>query len=344
MQGIRERDLSTRRLRVHLRESGSGTPVVLLHGNCASGIFFEELLAALPEGFWGIAPDLRGYGETEPLPVDGSRGSGDWSDDLDALAETLGLDRFHLLGWSMGGGIAMHYALTRSARLLSLTLMAPTSPYGVAATKGADGVPCYDDFAGGGGGIINPEFAKRIAEGDRGSDSPFSPRNTMNQLYFKAPFRGTPEQEERWLTSVLSTKYGLDHYPGDFVTSTNWPGVAPGTRGIGNAFSAKYHNVAAFSRIDPKPPVLWVRGDGDAIVSDTSLIDPGYLGSLGFIPGWPGAEVFPAQPMVSQTRAVLEEYRANGGFYEEVILDAGHSPHVERPAEFSAAFFRHLAR
>ena len=87
-----------------------------------------------------------------------------------------------------------------------------------------------------------------------------------------------------------------------------------------------------------KPPVTWVRGSADAIVSDTSLFDLAYLGQLGAVPGWPGAEACPPQPMVGQTRAVLERYAAAGGSFTEVVLDGcGHSPHIERPDEFLAA-------
>jgi len=90
--------------------------------------------------------------------------------------------------------------------------------------------------------------------------------------------------------------------------------------------------------------VLWVRGDADQIVSDTSLVDLGHLGALGAIPGWPGPDVFPAQPMVGQMRAVLDRYRAAGGRYTERVLPGcGHSPHLERPAEFAAAVTGFLA-
>jgi pimeloyl-ACP methyl ester carboxylesterase len=92
-----------------------------------------------------------------------------------------------------------------------------------------------------------------------------------------------------------------------------------------------------------KPPILWVRGDADMIVSDLSFFDFGGLGQMGFVPGWPGADVFPPQPMVSQTRAVLERYQANGGSYQEVVIaDTAHSPHIEKPEAFLAAFLPFL--
>jgi pimeloyl-ACP methyl ester carboxylesterase len=47
--------------------------------------------------------------------------------------------------------------------------------------------------------------------------------------------------------------------------------------------------------------------------------------------------------MVTQTRAVLDRYAASGGRYREVLLPGvGHSPHVERPQEFTVALLEHL--
>jgi pimeloyl-ACP methyl ester carboxylesterase len=61
------------------------------------------------------------------------------------------------------------------------------------------------------------------------------------------------------------------------------------------------------------------------------------------VPGWPGEEVYPPQPMVSQIRAVLEAYTRSGGSYrEEVIEDCGHSPHIEKPEEFRQILFGFL--
>jgi pimeloyl-ACP methyl ester carboxylesterase len=102
-----------------------------------------------------------------------------------------------------------------------------------------------------------------------------------------------------------------------------------------------HFNVAAdLVAVGSKPPITWVRGDQDAIVSDTSFFDLAYLGSLGVVPGWPGAEACPPQPMVGQTRAVLERY---GPYTEVVYPNCGHSPHVERPVEFAAELMKLLS-
>jgi len=92
------------------------------------------------------------------------------------------------------------------------------------------------------------------------------------------------------------------------------------------------------------PPVLWLRGTDDVIVSDHSLYDLAYLGSIGAIPGWPGEQTWPPQPMLAQTRAVLDGYAAAGGRYREVAIDdAAHSPHLDQPERFLAELGAHLS-
>jgi pimeloyl-ACP methyl ester carboxylesterase len=240
----------------------------------------------------------------------------------------------------MGGAIVFAVAAADSASVLSATVVNPGSPYGFGGSKSVHGTPCYDDFAGSGGGVVNPDFPKLIAAGDRSSDNPqASPRVVMNAFYWKPPFK--PEREEDLLSSLLTEKIGPERYPGDSVASPNWPNVAPGRWGPINALSPKYvgDSVQRFLEIHPKPPFLWVRGDSDQIVSDNSLFDFGTLGQLGLIPGWPGAEIYPPQPMVSQVRTILDQYATRGGSYREVVIaETGHSPYIEKPEEFMAAF------
>lgn len=347
MQGISSRTVETRRLGTHLLESGpeDGVPILLVHGNVSSSRFFEETMLTLPDRYRALAPDLRGFGGSEAKPLDATRGLRDFADDLRALVDALGLgrQRVHLLGWSAGGPAVMQYAVDYPAGVASIALVAPMSPYGFGGTKDEAGTPCWPDHAGSGGGTANPKFVKHLAEGDRGEEDPNSPRNVMNSFYFKPPFRAPEDREEAFVSSMLSTAVGEDNYPGDATGSENWPMTAPGEKGMNNAISPKYCDLEALTSIESKPPILWVRGADDAIVSDTSLLDLGYLGRLGAVPGWPGEEVYPPQPMVAQTRAVLDRYRQNGGGYrEEVLQDCGHTPHVEKPDEFRRAFFGFL--
>ena len=120
--------------------------------------------------------------------------------------------------------------------------------------------------------------------------------------------------------------------------------MAPGPRGVLNTMAPTVFDLSGIVELADKPPVLWVRGDADQIVSDTSAFDLAFLGSLGAVPGWPGDQVCPPQPMVGQTRAVLDRYASAGGAYREVVLPGvGHSPHVERPQEFVVALLEHLS-
>jgi ABC-type branched-subunit amino acid transport system ATPase component/pimeloyl-ACP methyl ester carboxylesterase len=350
LSGIQSKMVETPRLRTHTLSAGdeAGAPVALIHGNVSSARFFEETLLALPTGYWGLAPDLRGFGASETKPVDATRGLRDFADDLRALFTTLGLTgerRPHLVGWSMGGGVIMQYAIDHPEDVASLTLIDPMAPYGFGGTKDQGGALCWPDGAGSGGGTANPDYVQRLRDHDRGEDSPNSPRSVMNAFYFKPPFRAAPEREEVYVDEMLRMAVSDDNYPGDTQTSANWPGVRPGTRGVNNALAAGMCDLGDFASIASRPDVLWIRGADDQIVSDTSFLDFGTLGQLGYVPGWPGVEVYPSQPMVSQMRAVLDRYQAGGGHYEEVVIaDSGHSPHIEKPEEFRQAFFAFLTR
>lgn len=349
LPGIQSRTVATSRLRTHVLTAGpeTGEPVVFIHGNVASSRFFEEILLALPEMYWGVAPDLRGFGRSETKPVDATRGVRDFADDLRALFEELRLTgerKPHLVGWSMGGGVAMRYAIDHTEDVATLTLIDPLPPFGYGSTKDVNGTLCWPDGAGSGAGATNAEYVRRLLAGDRTQESPSSPRSVMNALYFKPPFHVPADREEVYVDEMLRMAMGDDNYPGESAASPNWPGVRPGTRGVNNALAATHCDLSGFAGVSPRPPVLWVRGADDQIVADASPLDFGTLGRLGFVPGWPGAEVFPSQPMVAQTRAILERYReAGGAFGEVVIAECGHSPHIEKPEEFRARFFAFLA-
>lgn len=336
MAPLAEHTISTRRLRVAYREAGepSAPALVLLHGNASSSVFFEPQMAALADGWHVLAPDLRGFGGTAALPIDATRGLRDWSDDLAAFLEAKGVSApVHLMGWSMGGGVAMQYVIDHPQRVRTLILESPLSPYGFGGTTTADGRPAHPDWAGSGGGTVSPVFVERLQQGQREAIDAQSPRTVMNQLYFRPPFRLDPVLEDRCVDAILSTRTGPGFYPGSSVTSPHWPGVAPGPDGVANAMSPAFANLEALSERAPQAlRILWMRGADDQIVSDTSLMDFGTLGQLGAVPGWPGPSVFPPQPMVSQTRQVLEAFAARGGTYQElVVAECGHAPHLERP-------------
>src|SRR6201995_3958306 len=239
LAGISARRVPTGRLTVGVLEAdgGAGAPVLFVHGNVSSSLFWQPTMLALPAGFRALALDLRGFGDTDPAPVDATRGLRDYADDLAATIEALGLDRVHLVGWSMGGGVVLQYLADRPGahRVASLTLVAPLSPHGFGGTRGPEGTLCDPAGAGAGGGTGNPEFIARLAAGDRSDQDPLSPRQVLLAHYVKPPF--VPEHLDILVESMLSTRIGDNHYPGDARTVAAWPGIAPGDHGVLNTMA-----------------------------------------------------------------------------------------------------------
>lgn len=343
--GITSRIVETPRLSVNVLERTGDDPatpaertVVFLHGVLGSSLLWQETLQDLPSDLRALAVDLRGYGGTENMPVDARRGVRDFSDDLAALFAELALPAVHLVGWSLGGAVALQYALEHP--VLSITLQAPISPYGVGGTR-RDGTRLHDDDAGTGGGIANAAFVERLIARDRSADAESSPRSVFRAEYVAPGF--TTEHEDVWVDALLSTSTAQGNYPGDSRASATWPGYAPGTTGVLNALAPGNLNLAGIVDLDPKPPILWVHGDVDALISDASIADPNHLGQLGIVPDWPGEEAAPPQPMVGQTRDVLAAYVAAGGDVVELELPGvGHSPHLEQPASFRSALLTRI--
>ncbi len=345
LEGVTAKTVTTERITTRVLFTGpdDGIPVLFLHGNASSATWWEETMLALPAGYRGIAPDQRGFGDADPArKVDATRGTGDWADDAVALLDHLGIEKAHIVGTSLGGSVIWRMLMESPDRFLSATLADPGSPFGFGGTKDVDGTPCYEDFAGSGGGLTNPEFLKRLTEKDRSMDSPFSPRMALRTLVVKPPF--IPAREEDLLTSMFTIHLGEQDTPGDHVPSPNWPYVAPGVWGPANALSPKYAgDISRLYEAEPKVGILWVRGSHDLAVSDSAASCPGMLGSMGLIPNWPGMDVYPPQPMLGQIRNVLEKYAASGGSYREVVIqDAGHVPFIEKPEEFNAVFHAHI--
>lgn len=101
---------------------GAGPPLIMLHGATSSG--GEDFAAQLPlfrRAFHCYAPDARGHGSTRWDAGDGFRY--EWLiDDLVGFADALGLATFHLLGFSMGGAVALGFAVRHPERLRTLVL------------------------------------------------------------------------------------------------------------------------------------------------------------------------------------------------------------------------------
>ena len=219
LKGIISRTIQSDRINTHILSHGppACTDVIFIHGNCSSAGFWDETLLAMPDGFHAVAPDLRGYGSTEPLPIDATLGLDDMVDDIRSLIKTMGLSPIHLVGHSMGGGVVMKYAIAFPKSIASITLVDTISPYGYSGSKGIDGTPIYEDGAPAGAGSVNPDFVRLLSEKELGDEDPMAPVNVLRQFYVKPPF--VPEREEALLEAMFSTRVGDDWYPGNSVPS-----------------------------------------------------------------------------------------------------------------------------
>ncbi len=108
---------------------GPGVPVVLLHANTGTSANWEKQAAAFARGGYRvIAFDRRGWGNSTADAATGPQ-PGSAAEDLDALADHLKLDTFHLLGVAGGGFAALDYAAWRPQRVRSLIVAASTGQF-----------------------------------------------------------------------------------------------------------------------------------------------------------------------------------------------------------------------
>jgi pimeloyl-ACP methyl ester carboxylesterase len=104
--------------------AGAGPPLVMLHGATSDAARdFRGILPRLHEAFRCYTPDARGHGRTRwDTAADGF--SADWlADDVVAFADALGLDTFHLLGFSLGAMTALRVAVRTPERLRTLVVV-----------------------------------------------------------------------------------------------------------------------------------------------------------------------------------------------------------------------------
>jgi 3-oxoadipate enol-lactonase len=123
--------------------------IVLLHGNAESGRAWYAWVPPLARRFRVVRPDMRGYGDSTPMPRDFK-----WSldviiDDYACLMDSLGVRRFHLVGAKIGGIVARAFAARRPERVATLTVIGSPPPL----RRGAERIP-----------ELNEEFETRGVE------------------------------------------------------------------------------------------------------------------------------------------------------------------------------------
>ncbi|GAB4544474.1 MAG: hypothetical protein Tsb0014_38490 [Pleurocapsa sp.] len=108
-------------MKLNLEIKGTGYPILCLHGHPGSGTSMSVFTNYLAQKYQTLAPDLRGYGKSkyqQDFQME------DHLDDLHNLLDRYQIDRCLLLGWSLGGILAMELALATPQRFSGLILVA----------------------------------------------------------------------------------------------------------------------------------------------------------------------------------------------------------------------------
>ena len=109
--------------------------ILMLHGNAESGLAWYAWVPKLSRQYRVVRPDMRGFGQSSPMPRDYPWTIDRLTDDFCALMDHLGSARFHLVGAKIGGTIARGFAARRPERLITLTVVGTPPPLRVGAAE-----------------------------------------------------------------------------------------------------------------------------------------------------------------------------------------------------------------
>lgn len=116
----------TSRLKVHYVRHGTGMPLILQHGWPEFWYVFRKNIPVLAEYFDVIVPDLRGFNDSDDPP--GLPTTQDFADDMLALADHLGLDKFGIVSHDIGAWLATDLGRRVPERLVGLFFFNCTNP------------------------------------------------------------------------------------------------------------------------------------------------------------------------------------------------------------------------
>ena len=191
----------TNRIDTFYEDSGQGPAVVLIHGHSVDLRMWQYQAPALTDaGYRVVRYDVRGHGRST-VPAEGYTWE-NYSADLAGLAGSLSLEAAHLVGISMGGGIALQFALDSPHRVLSLTLVDAALP----------------------GFTYSEEFTSRIEELVQAVQTE-GPRSAFERLWLAHPFfDGLRRHPERF---AFLREMALSYPAADYREGAVPPGYAP---------------------------------------------------------------------------------------------------------------------
>ena len=146
-------------LSLYYEEHGSGEPLVLLHGGLGAAELWAPVLPPLAAGRRVIAVDLQGHGHT--ADVNRPFRAATMADDVAALIEHLGLERADVMGYSLGGQVALRTAIQHPERVRRLVLVS------IAFRRDgnhADAIAAMDAMSAGAADMIKPSPIGQLYE------------------------------------------------------------------------------------------------------------------------------------------------------------------------------------
>jgi len=108
-------------LDIHYLTGGYGDPLIVIHGGANGAGAWKENLAELSKYYTVYVPDLPGFGRSQP--IDGDCHIPELVEFVDDFSDELRLEKFHLVGHSLGGGIALSYVLKFPHKIKKLVLI-----------------------------------------------------------------------------------------------------------------------------------------------------------------------------------------------------------------------------
>jgi pimeloyl-ACP methyl ester carboxylesterase len=236
------------------REREGGDKVVLLvHGNMISSKHWDLVFENMDETYKLYALDLRGQGVSSyNKPINSLK---DFSEDVKLFVDALGLQKFSLVGWSMGGGVSMQFAADYPHYVEKLVLLASLSTRGYPLYKvNENGQPVWTERL---------KTKEEIAQ-DTARSVPISnayknkDKEFLRQLFNLTMYthnQPSPERYEAYLDDVLTQRNLLDVYyaMNRFNISRKHNGLVEGTGEV--------------ERITAPTLIIW--GENDLIVTKT---------------------------------------------------------------------------
>lgn len=118
---MRSKRIKVGKLDIHYLTGGCGDPLMVIHGGANGARAWRKNVAELAKYYTVYVPDLPGFGHSQPM--EGNCHIPELVDFVDDFSDELGLKSFHLVGHSLGGGIALSYVLRFPHKVKKLVLV-----------------------------------------------------------------------------------------------------------------------------------------------------------------------------------------------------------------------------